>query len=203
MADVLAITVPIEGRYASNNALGKDSHRGGRKSEAYKALFKSVKEAAEDEAMRIGWVPLPCEHDITILRYLPARWRTDAMNLGKCEGDALTAAGIWPDDRYANPARFLVRYDASGQHRIAIVVVKLYEPANTFALDAKPKSSLITVNEVEIKAESSVIRRPLRAPMVMDISKYRSGDPIPDGYADLNGELVLKSKALDMIRGVK
>ncbi len=127
MSDVFAITVPIGAQYASVNHVGAGSHRGGKKSLAYKRLFADVKGAAEAEIARTGWTTASCSCFAMIVRYLGDRRRHDAMNLGKCEFDALTAAGASEDDHLAGPCMPWVRFDGQGEHRAAIVVVKLYQ----------------------------------------------------------------------------
>lgn len=126
MTDVLTITVPIQGAYASVNQTGGDSFRGGRKSPAYKALFRAVQQSAEAEMRRTGWTKAECDCFALIVRYVPDRRRADAMNLAKCEWDALTEAGVWNDDELANPCLPMIRPDFGGPHRVSIVVVKLY-----------------------------------------------------------------------------
>jgi Holliday junction resolvase RusA-like endonuclease len=125
VSDVLSISVPIGARYASVNHTNAGSHRGGKKSPEYKALFADVKRAAMDAMVLTGWTIARCECFVTIVRYVPDHRQHDAMNLGKCEFDALTAAGIWQDDKWANPCMPWIRYSAP--HRVTIVVVKLYE----------------------------------------------------------------------------
>lgn len=215
MSDVLVVSIALDdNRYASVNAIGKDGFRGGRKSEPYKAIFKAIKEAAEAEIKRIGWTSTACEHDVTVYRFLPLRLRADASNMGKAELDALTKAGAWPDDRYGNPARYVLRYDAAGPHRISVVIVKLYEPANRYeplpeenAQELTRRSRRDTNDPQKVKSIEKSPKKPRglggAERMKSAIDNYRSGDPIPPGYADVSGKLVPHAEALAMIQGQK
>jgi Holliday junction resolvase RusA-like endonuclease len=176
--DVLSLTVPIGAQYASVNHIGAGSHRGGTKSPAYKRLFADVKAAAETEIARTGWTTASCECFVTIVRYVGDRRRHDAMNLGKCEMDALTAADVWHDDCLANPCLPWIRYDAAGGHRVTIVIVKLY-------------ASAYDVPTPVPRARAEAARRASTVNLCV-----RAGEPIPEGYAALNGELVTREVAL-------
>lgn len=188
MSDVLAITVEIDGRYPSVNHTGGDGFRGGRKSREYRQLFARVKYAALDEMARTGWTKAECDCFVSIVRYIPDMRRCDAMNLGKTELDALTAAGVWLDDNLANPPMAWIRRDIDGKHRVSIVVVKLYESHRLIV--QLPSPTLRTPKE-KFEAASAAMRG------------WRAGDPIPEGYADLNGTLVTREEALAAIRGSK
>lgn len=85
MADALTFTIELpDGKYASVNRLQR-SQRDPRKSPIYKAVYAAVLEAARRERDRIGWEAADCECLAEVMRVLPARWRADAMNLGKPE----------------------------------------------------------------------------------------------------------------------
>jgi len=186
VSDVLSITVPIGSRYASVNGVGANGHRAGKKSDAYKQLFADVQRAAEAEIARTGWEKATSECFALIARYLPDRRRADSLNLGKCEWDSLTAAGVWVDDSLANPCLPMIRYNAP--HRLAIVVVKLYESvlkpveANRAATARAPGRTISRRIEVSTNAAASTAWRP--------------GMPLPPGMALLNGKLVTRDVAL-------
>jgi Holliday junction resolvase RusA-like endonuclease len=177
-SDVLSVTVLIGAQYASVNHVGAGSHRGGTKSPAYKRLFADVKAAAEAEIARTGWTTASCECFVTIVRYVGDRRRHDAMNLGKCEMDALTAAEVWHDDCLANPCLPWIRYDAEGGHRVTIVIVKLFA-STCNAPTPVPRARTETTRRVST-ANPCVHR----------------GGQIPEGYAALNGKLVPREVAL-------
>lgn len=210
MSDALVFTLPLEGgEYASQNAIGKDSFRGGRKSKIYKFVFNNVKDLAEKEMARVNWgPPATCECDVTIYRFIPKRWRTDAINMGTAEFNALTAAGVWADDRLGNPARCVLRYDAPGPHRIVVVVVKLYEPANRYEPTPEQNANELTRRSRASTgrgARSTAVRdRAIRDEAKREGAKeWRPGDPIPAGFADYNGRLIPEAEALAYIRGEK
>lgn len=180
MSDVLAITVPLGSRYASVNGVGRDNRRGGRKSDAYKRLYADVKAAAEAEIARTGWTTATANCFAMIVRYVPGNRRCDAMNQGKCEWDALTAAGVWDDDRWANPSLPWIVPNA-GEHRIAIVVVKLAAQA-------------VPARAEEMLARKQTPRRRAEA------GASAALHPIVERMAKLNGKPIPLADALEMIR---
>jgi len=204
MTDVLSLCIPIPGRYPSVNSLGRDGLRFGRKSEEYRALFKAVKEAAEAEMARTGWITATCECLSVIVRYIGDRRRTDAANLAKCEWDALTAAGVWSDDRLANPCHFAIRRDPNGEHRVSIVVVKLHQSIN--AEEVMPNATVSKLHKRDKPLRRS--RPDVTPPRVgarrkvteADLQTWRPGDPIPPGYALFGGKLVATEFVLDLIK---
>jgi len=181
MADVLAISVPLGSRYASVNNVGGNSHRAGKKSAAYKQLFTDVKTAAEAEMARTGWQKATAECFTLVVRYIVNRRRADAANQGKCELDALTAAGVWDDDCQAVPFMASVCYAPEGGPRLAIVVVKQRQDM--------PARKQTPLRRVEAGANA--------APYP---NSWRPGDPIPEGFAALGSRLVARNEALEMIR---
>jgi len=192
MSDVLSITVPIGAKYASVNSVGANGHRAGKKSPEYKALFADVKAAAETEIKWLGWDKAECECLAMIVRYVADRRRHDAMNLGKCEWDALTEAGVWLDDSLANPCLPMIRYCAP--HRVTIVVVKLYESV------LKPVESTRAATARAPGHDTS--RQPVSAQAgkihwCFPCSSWKPGDPLPENHALLNGKLITLDVALE------
>src|ERR1700678_4227088 len=130
MSAVLTFTASLGSRYPSINHQGADGFRGGRKSDTYKKLFADIETAARAEIERTEWATASTECALTVVRYIPDRRRADASNLAKTECDALTSAGVWADDRLPSPCTLVVRDDPAGEHRLAIVVVKLHQSGN-------------------------------------------------------------------------
>ncbi len=192
MADVLALSIELpDGKYASVNNRNRGL-RDPRKSEIYKAVFDLVKRAAEDAIFRTGWITAECECSATIIRVLNRRARVDASNLSKVEWDALTAAGVWSDDRLANPSQMLVRYDDAGPHRVNIIVTKLYEPAHVRIVD-RPK------RDTRTKSVESADNRIRIAESKNSKAQRYTGGPIPEGMAIVDGFIVPASEALALI----
>ncbi len=94
----------------------------GRKTPEYHALYEAVKEAAKAEILRTGWVTADDEVATSIVLYRSTSRRQDCGNIGKVESDALTAAAVWVDDRYAKPWHTDIEYDPSGPDRVTIVL---------------------------------------------------------------------------------
>jgi hypothetical protein len=200
VSDVLSVTVELSGNgYPTKNREGKDGFRGGRKSDVYREVAILVEDAARAEMERIGWTMATCECAGIVMRVVPKRWKSDALNIGTAEANALTAAGVWTDDQACSPAIKYVRYDSEGPHRIVIVVVKLHQPVATeikaiaprIHKPATPKAA--KAKPERIKSASSEI--PLRV--------WKPGNPVPDGYALEDGKLISRDRALAMIRGEK
>lgn len=139
MSDVLVLTVPL--RFGMGYPTANDSgsaFRGGKKSPAYKALAYDVEEAAK-AAMGDGWVPIayPCRAIITY--YRPDRIVVDALNLGSCEANALTRAGVWTDDELAREPILSYQPGDPGEPRVVIVVQRLAPPIGAVARVARPR----------------------------------------------------------------
>ncbi len=128
MSDVLVITVPIVGRYASVNALGRDGLAYGRKSAAYRILFEATQTAAEAAIAASGWATATYFVDTQLVLYRSRYRRQDAGNAGKCEFDALTAAKVWTDDSLALPVSLDLELDPSGPDRAVIVLRRRFPP---------------------------------------------------------------------------
>lgn len=125
MPDVLVLSVPIDGSYASVNHTGRDGMRFGRKSPAYKKLFADVLAAACFAMERTGWRTTDDDCEVTLTRYVRDRIKRDAANMGKCEFDALTKAGVWKDDSQAKRVILKLLTDPSGADRVVIVVQRI------------------------------------------------------------------------------
>jgi hypothetical protein len=209
--DVLCITVPLESNaYPSTNGLGANSYRGGRKSPAYRTLFRDVKKAAETERARIGWptATYPCTVSLTL--YRNDLCAADSGNLSKCEHDALTAAGVWEDDRLAVPCTFAIEYDPEGVPRVNIVVrrrfptladrLALRDRDNASTAAAKPRTKARTRRKASTN-ESPAATMPSSASVSVPRGRYAVGDalpagePIPNGMALISGRLVRHADA--------
>lgn len=215
MTDALAFTIDLpDGKYASVNRTTR-GWTDPRKSEIYRYVYGAVLEAAQREIARTGWTKAECECFATIMRVMPAHWRADAMNLGKPEWDALTEAGVWTDDRLANPCLPWIRYDDEGPHRVTIVVMKLYEPANVRIVaramearqgrDAKRLDGEATTARSRRDAPKSgnkITENPevakMRNSATPERQRYTGGD-IPHDKALIDGYLVPREEALRMI----
>lgn len=151
--DVLVITVPIVGAYASTNDVGKIDRR---KSPAYKDLFRNTREIARAEMARVGWLPATFNCDVSIVRYTPTLQRRDASNLGKAELDALSPstaqqilrdrcepfAGVWTNDELARPFHADVQYDPNGEDRIVVVIRRRFpDPPPKPAAEQRPENA--------------------------------------------------------------
>ena len=197
MSDLLRIVVPTfpladhpdptrrTGRkYPSVNSLGGNSHRGGRKTPEYRALFAAIKHAAEEEMERVGWTTADYYVEVIHKRYVVTRRKNDAMNGLKTELDALQSAGVFLDDSLVIPRPDIVQYDPrpGAIDRICMAVFRLNVPilaadmvhASASAARAKPPAR---------KQPDGAISRDDRQP-------YRVGDPIPQGSVLLDGRLV-------------
>jgi Holliday junction resolvase RusA-like endonuclease len=201
VSDVLTLTIPLGARYPSRNHEGKDNQRFGRKSDEYRDLTQAVIEAARAEMMRTGWVQAECECLTIITRYMPNHLRADSLNIGSAECNALTAAGVWSDDRLAQPCTMHIRYDDEGPHRVTIVVMKLYEPANV-RIVAKPKRDKLTK-----PAESTDSQKRIASPGKYVLSrtpqreKYTGGE-LPADKALVDGYLVDREEAMAEIKSL-
>lgn len=186
MADVLVITVPVPaGTYPSVNHTGRGVFKKGRKTDEYHELFNAVKTAAEEEMARIGWETATDYCWTSITRYKSTRRKQDVGNLGKCESDALTAAGVWIDDDRAAPVSLDIEYDPAGPDRVVIIVRRRFVAQNITAMPA-PRGA----KDAEPRAAG---RRGI---------PY-TGGPIPKGYALCGKELIPVADALEMINGAK
>ncbi len=210
MSDVLSITVPIGSRYASVNGVGANGHRAGKKSPEYHRLFDDVKTAAETEMKWIGWDKAECEcfRDDRSLRSKTGS-RHDAMNLGKCEWDALTEAGVWlrtmPVRR--TPYMPMDSLQCAGMHRVTIVVVKLYQsvpgPVEPSGAATAQHSGAPTSRASRGSAQAGFAPNLQCCAHLIPIGTHceiccwKPGDPIPDGHALLNGKLVTRDLALE------
>lgn len=199
MTDALAFTIVLpDGKYASVNRTTR-GWTDPRKSDIYKAVYDAVLDAAKSEIARTGWAKAECECFATIMRVMPAHWRADAMNLGKPEWDALTEAGVWTDDRLANPCLPWIRYDDEGPHRVTIVVMKLYEPANVRIVE-KPKAVRARRENGENGTKST--KCPDNETRLTPAAQRYTGGDIPPDKALVNGVLVDRADALAQIQNM-
>ena len=122
MSDVLVVVALVPGAYPTVNHLGKDGQRGGRKSVEYHDLGKAVKDAAEAEIARVGWVTstYPCAVSFTL--YHRTGIFPDVDNIPKCPNDFLAVAGVFTTDKLARPVVVDVEYDPDGPARLVIIV---------------------------------------------------------------------------------
>lgn len=174
MSDVLVITARVPGAYPTTNAVGADGRRGGRKSQAYVDLTDAVRKAAMLEMDRVDWETAEwyCAVDLTF--YHSSARKIDAQNAGIAENNALTAAGVWVDDRLAEPVTFRTEYDPAGESRVVIIIRKRYAPlapkASAIVLAARNLSRRL--NAQEVAPEPSVRPAPKRM-------AYVNGRPVP------------------------
>ncbi len=203
MSDILSFVVrPIPDRYPTNNALGRDGFRGGRKSEAYKALATAIDDAAKAEIARVGWTTATyyCATELTI--YRSTRTRIDAANLGKCELDAMTRAGVWLDDELAKPYGAETEYDPSAPSRLLVVVRRRY-PSLLDVTAAQASAFVERVRSKRPKPASDHVADAgkMVGPQVGD--PVLAGDPIAAGFAVVNGRLALHADVLAMLNDGK
>lgn len=195
VADVLTLTIPLGSRYPSRNHEGRDNHRFGRKSEEYRELTQAVIDAAQTEMSRIGWEQAECECLTIITRYMPTHLRADSLNIGSAECNALTSAGVWSDDRLAQPCIMHIRHDDAGPHRVSIVVMKLHEPAN-IRIVARGMEARQGRDAKRLDAEGTTARSRRDAPKKI---KYLGGD-VPPGKAIIDGYIVDRDEAMAEIK---
>ena len=137
-ADVLTMTVLIgEHGYPSLNRIGADSRRNGRKSKAYHALHDDIVRIGE-YAVQCGWkmVEYPC--DVSITLYAVTKAPRDGLNIGHVEGNSLTHARVWADDRLAPHPRPGWVYDPAGPERVVITITKLPQVGAQKAAKPRP-----------------------------------------------------------------
>ncbi len=181
MSLVLAFTVPAPRKYPSVNHLGRDGFRGGKKSPEYHELFDAVKRAAEAEMLRVGWECADYLVDASLTVYFDSGRQADAGNTGKCELDAMTAAGVWRDDRLARPLRLDTEHDPSGPSRIVIVARRKFPPYIQQA-----SSLVVKARQIAAKKNSAAPSPVLQPQKVM----YVNGVPVP--YDDRAKAEILK-----------
>lgn len=222
-ADVLVLTVTIDGAYASANAVSDHGATRGKKSPAYLELFRSVREAARAAMAATGWETAhdPCE--VQVVRYHATRRLADAPNLGKVECDALEPStpheeerdkcdpfpGVFANDDLVRPYSADVEYDPAGPDRVVVIIRRRFpdvlvadapaprrsrRPAPTPAATEPPSASKTRFETHFPETAQIVAQRDA-------IERWRPGDPIPDGYADLGGKLVPRDEALRLITG--
>lgn len=156
-ADVLAFVIPTfnadprpatEAReaerashYPSVNELGRDSMRGGEKSDEYHWLFNRVYDAAKAEMERVGWWTAEYYVDVYWTRIVTTRRGFDAMNTLKCELDAMEDAGVYVNDRLVVPHPSAPQYDPTpgAIDRIRIVVERRWYPIIPAPMDVTKK----------------------------------------------------------------
>lgn len=190
MSDVLVVTAPLGARYPSQNHTGADGARFGKKSPEYHDLFAAVADAARAEIERTGWACASFYVEASCTLYRRAD-RIDPSNVGKCEFDALTAAGAWASDKLARPVHLEVEIDPEGDERVVLVLRRRYP-------QRVPKPSL--AERVRLEARSAAPKRTpaAAAPPAADAppSKgmprvaWRDGKPIP--YEQAMKELGLR-----------
>jgi hypothetical protein len=197
MPDTLTLTVFVDGAYASMNAIDRMDRR---KSPAYLDLFRSVREAARLEVERIGWTPAEHFVQAQVVRYVTnlRGFNADAGNIGKCELDALAPstpaqeqrdrcapfAGVWTNDRLARPWSADIEFDPAGPDRVVILLRRRFPSPTETKERARPRASRV------VAAAEAIVAKPMYVP----------GQPIPDGYALLGAELVLRDEALAKVR---
>jgi hypothetical protein len=184
MRDVLTICIPTfpDGGsvYPSVNHLGCDGRRGGRKSPEFHALFEAVKIAAEYEMLG-GWTTATYLVEVHLKRYLTTRKSTDSSNLGKCEIDALQAAGVVVNDSLVRLFAD-VQYDPSpgAIDRISLVVIRTFPPAILADKPArKPKPAAPrAIDPPYTFAECQAEARRRTAAKPRTLAEMKSGDVI-------------------------
>lgn len=199
---MLVLTVPLRdgARYPSVNHSVRGSASYGAKTDDYNALAADVEEAA-GSAVAAGWetIAYPCRAWIT--RYVPDARVFDALNLGQCEANALTRAGVWTDDQLACPIMLDVQPKCEGPDRVVIVVQRLAPPMGLAPRAPRPK--IAKRRRGPAAAQTSAAPTP-GAPGARTAAKttgWRAGDPIPDGFALLGRELVPIAEAMALIGG--
>jgi Holliday junction resolvase RusA-like endonuclease len=124
MSNVLCFTVPAPSPYPTVNTMWATRARSGKKTAEYHELFDAVFEAATAEIGRAGWNCAEYLVDVTIALYHRTGTFPDNGNIGKVEEDALTAAGIWVDDKLADPVRRLREYDPSQESSSVTIILR-------------------------------------------------------------------------------
>jgi hypothetical protein len=188
MNDVLVVTVPIAGAYASMNSLDRIDRR---KSPAYLDLFRDTRELTRRAIEEQGWSTREYFVETQVVRYTRdlRAFNGDAGNIGKAELDALSPstaqqerrdgckpfAGVWVNDRLARPYRADIEYDPDGIERVVIIMRRRFpDPAGT--RKRSPGKAVIQ--------ESAEMVAPLTVTdaVVRDVVEYvRTLEEIPSG----------------------
>lgn len=149
--DALIIIVPLRdevrdrkteptrpARYPTVNHQVRGAASYGRKTVDYEALFADVADAGR-EAVRLGWqtIVYPCR--TRIYRFVTDHLVRDALNLGGCEANALTASGVWSDDSVGRPIELDILVDPAGPDRVFIEIVRIPPPPGIAPRAPRPK----------------------------------------------------------------
>jgi hypothetical protein len=210
--DVLVLTIPLRAavrervagewkerpaRYPSVNHAGVGAARFGRKTPDYVALAADV-EAAGRAAVDAGWTTIdhPCRCWIT--RYVPDARLRDALNLGQCEANALTRAGVWTDDTLAGPITLDVQPRSDPPDRVVIVVQRLTPAPGSVPRAARPpqekrkrsprsdagapRADHPHFSEQAPQRQKDEALRPSSRVERPELAGWRYGDPLPAGY---------------------
>jgi hypothetical protein len=169
MSDVLTIcvqTFPDGGSvYPSVNHTGRDSHKSGRKTPEYLALFRAIQREAEWQIRECGWDRAEYYVEVHWKRYVTTRRTFDAGNALKCELDALQYAGVFLNDSLVRPFPDVPQYDPSpgAIDRIVLVVIRTFPPAilaDKPARKPKPADPPDTFAECQAEARRRTAAKP-------------------------------------------
>ncbi len=174
-------------RYASVNAVSDHGATHGKKSPAYLALFRAVREAARAEMARTGWTTWPHGCEGTIVRYHRTRRMSDSPNIGKAECDSLCPStpheerrdrcapfpGVYLDDKQVHPWHTDVEYDPTGPDRVFIVVRRRFPEA----VDVAPRH--------RVKPRTTAAARPATQDEQRGASRTVLVDGVPTPIAEI------------------
>jgi hypothetical protein len=142
--DALVLTIPLRCGmgYPTANGAVTGALRAGAKSPAYKALAFDVEEAAK-AAVDAGWEPIAYPCRVSITYYRPDRHVVDAGNIGSCELNCLTRAGVWTDDELARPILLDYQPGDPGPARVVVIVQRLAPPLGLAPRAARPRRNAV------------------------------------------------------------
>lgn len=168
--------------YPTANSSG-DAFRGGRKSDAYRALAFDVEEAAK-AAVDAGWEPIAYPCRVSITYYRPDRHVVDAGNLGSAELNCLTRAGVWTDDELARPILLDYQPGDPGPARVVVIVQRLAPPLGLAPRAARPRRNAVPVT-IPPASDSN-------APQAQE---WPAGTRVPT----LNGRPITMAQAIELV----
>lgn len=203
--DVLVLTVPINGAYASMNSLDRIDRR---KSPAYLDLFRDTREIARVEMERAGWTTREYYVATEVIRYTRdmRAFNGDASNLGKCELDSVSPstpkqeardrchsfAGVWTNDRFARPYSATIEYDPEGEERVVVILRRRFpDPGSAKDRKRTPRAAVAAAKQIVVEASAVPAR-------IRTLDEIRSGETVSFEERDRILAQAMKPKSEDI-----